>query len=113
LVDVPPVIKRMFEQNPTVPAVAYVHEPTGDYAGLSLANKRGEVQILASRVSPGKPAIVGGSADKNARIGHAVVVERIAEGRVYIVDPGVGSAYSASVDDFVAWWDGDSVFAIS
>jgi hypothetical protein len=104
----------MFEANPAIPVVEYGHQGRPNYAGLSFANKRAEVAILASRVSPGKPAIVGGSADKNAPAGHAVVVERIADGRVFIVDPGIaGSAYSVLIDDFVAWWDGDSVFAIS
>jgi hypothetical protein len=104
----------MFEANPAIPLVEYGHQGRLNYAGLSFDSKRAEVQILASRISQGKPAIVGGSADKSAREGHAVVVERIADGRVFIVDPGeAGFAYSVLVDDFIAWWDGDSVFAIS
>jgi hypothetical protein len=114
LADVPPLIHLMFVENPAIPAVEYSHQGRLNYNSLSFANKRAEVQILASRVSPGKPAIVGGSLDKNSPYGHAVVVERVSDGRVYIIDPGKpGSAYSVLVDDFVAWWDGDSVFAIS
>jgi len=51
------------------------------------------------------PSIVAGN-------GHALVVDRISGGQVFIRDPwpqGVGSSYSVSVSDFSSWWSGRAV----
>jgi hypothetical protein len=51
------------------------------------------------------PAIVAGQ-------GHAIVVDRVADGMVYVRDPepyGIGSSYAVPVDRFTAWWSGRAV----
>jgi hypothetical protein len=51
------------------------------------------------------PAIVSGQ-------GHALVVDRVSDGMVYIRDPepyGTGSSYAVPVDRFTSWWDGRAV----
>lgn len=62
------------------------------------------VEDLAEATDSG-PAIVAGA-------GHAVVVDSISDGQVFIRDPnplGVGSAYSVSESDFASWWNGTAV----
>jgi Peptidase C39 family len=51
------------------------------------------------------PAIVAGE-------GHAVVVDRIADGLVYVRDPepsGIGCSYAVPLDRFTGWWSGRAV----
>ncbi len=52
-----------------------------------------------------RPSIVAGN-------GHAVVVDGVSGGRVFIRDPwpvGEGSAYTVSISDFSEWWSGRAV----
>jgi hypothetical protein len=53
----------------------------------------------------GGPSIVSGN-------GHALVVDRVSGGQVFIRDPlpgGAGSSYTVSVADFTEWWSGRAV----
>jgi len=57
------------------------------------------------RATANGPAIAAGE-------GHAVVVDRIADGLVYVRDPepsGIGSSYAVPLDRFTGWWNGSAV----
>jgi hypothetical protein len=51
------------------------------------------------------PAIASGG-------GRALVVDKVADGMVYIRDPepyGIGSSYAVPADRFTGWWNGRAV----
>ena len=44
--------------------------------------------------------------------GHALVVDRVTDGIVYVRDPepfGIGSSYALLPDRFASWWNGRAV----
>ncbi len=80
----------------------FVPGPDAFQPGMTLAQ-------LDSAVNTGGSAIVlGGSVET----GHFIVVDRIANGFVYIRDPDQASAYACTTETFLRWWHREALIQV-
>jgi hypothetical protein len=80
-------------------------------AGSYRAVDKATVQTLETALAKGDPVIASVKTDITGGA-HAVVVDAIRDGKVYIRDPyppGVGSSYAVSIEDFKAAFTGRAV----